>query len=134
MLRIAIAAVLLAHGLGHSMGLLQLFKVATVNPAWHGESWLVTGVAGITVTQVVGALLWTAAMVGFVALAAAVMGWLPVAWFTPLAIFSSVVSLLGLALFPTAFPVVSTIGALIVDLAVLAAAVWYHWLPTDLAA
>jgi hypothetical protein len=27
-----------AHGIGHGMGLLQLFKVATVNPQWHGDS------------------------------------------------------------------------------------------------
>jgi hypothetical protein len=133
MLKIVIALVLLAHGIGHSMGLLQMFKVATVNPEWRGDSWILTA-AGTTVTQVVGAVLWTAAIVGFAALAAAVMGWLPTSWFAPLAIGSATVSLLGLVLFPAAFPVMSTVGALVVDLAVLVAVVGYHWLPSDLAA
>jgi hypothetical protein len=38
MLKIVIALVLLAHGIGHSMGLVQLFKVATVH-------WLPTDLA-----------------------------------------------------------------------------------------
>jgi hypothetical protein len=46
MLKLVAAVVLLAHGIGHSLGLLQLFKVATVNPEWHGDSWLLTGLAG----------------------------------------------------------------------------------------
>ncbi|HEX7472288.1 MAG TPA: hypothetical protein VF323_04345, partial [Candidatus Limnocylindrales bacterium] len=134
MLKIVIALVLLAHGIGHSMGLVQLFKVATVNPEWRGDSWLLTGTAGTTATQVVGGLLWTAAIVGFAALAAAVVGWLPTSTFAPLAIGSAAVSLMGLLFFPVAFPTFSTIGALAVDLAVVVATVWYHWLPTDLAA
>jgi hypothetical protein len=131
MLKIVIALVLLAHGIGHSMGLLQLFKVATVNPQWHGDSWILTGPAGTTVTQVVGGLLWTGAIVGFAALAVTVLGWLPASWFPPLAVGSAVVSLAGLLLFPIAFPTFSTLGALAVDVAVLVAAVWYHWVPAD---
>ena len=134
MLKLVVATVLLAHGIGHSMGLLQIFKVATVNPGWHGDSWLLTQAAGPTATQVVGGLLWTAAIVGFAALAVAVMGWLPAAWFVPLAIGSSIVSLLSLLFFPVAFPTFSTIGALGVDLAVLLAVVWFHWMPADIAA
>jgi hypothetical protein len=133
-LKIIIALVLVGHGIGHSMGLVQMFKVATVNPAWHGDSWLLSGVAGPTFTQVVGATLWTVAMVGFVALGAVVLGWLPATWWTPLAIVASVASLAGLLLFPIAFPTFSTIGALVVDLAVLVAVLWYHWTPSDLTA
>jgi len=39
-------------------------------------------------------------MIGFAALAAVVIGWLPVSWFVPLAVGSAVVSLIGLILFP----------------------------------
>jgi hypothetical protein len=131
MFKIVIALVLLAHGIGHSMGLLQLFKVATVNPQWHGDSWILTGPAGTTVTQVVGGLVWTAAIVGFAALAATVLGWLPASWFPPLAVGSPVVSLAGLLLFPIAFPTFSTLGALVVDVVVLVAAIWYLWVPAD---
>lgn len=131
MFKIVIALVLLAHGIGHSMGLLGIFKVATVNPSWNGDSWLLTGAVGTTVTQAVGVVLWVAAIVGFAALAASVMGWLPGTWFQPLAIGSSLVSLAGLLLFPVAFPTFSTIGALAIDVAVLAATLWYGWVPED---
>jgi hypothetical protein len=131
MFKVVIAIVLLAHGIGHSLGLLQMLKVATVNPEWHGDSWLLTGPVGITATHLVGGVLWTAAIVGFAALAATVIGWLPAAWFPPLAIGSAAVSLVGVLLFPVAFPVTSTIGAVVIDVAVLGAAVWLRWLPTD---
>jgi hypothetical protein len=131
MLKVVIALVLLAHGIGHSMGLLGIFKFATVNPSWNGDSWLLTGALGTTVTQAIGAVLWAAAIIGFGALAASIMGWLPMAWFQPLAIGSSVLSLAGLLLFPVAFPTFSTIGALVIDVAVLAATTWYGWLPED---
>jgi hypothetical protein len=59
------------------------------------------------------------------------MGWLPADWFDPLAIGSAVVSLLALLLFPIAFPPLSAIGALVVDVAVLAATVWFGWRPDE---
>jgi hypothetical protein len=129
MIKFVIALVLLGHGIGHSMGLLQILKVASVNPQWNGDSWLLTGTLGTTATQAVGGVVWTAAIIGFAALAGSVVGWLPAAWFQPLAVGSSVVSLAGLLLFPIAFPAFSTIGALLMDLAVLVATIWYGWLP-----
>ena len=134
MLKIIIALVLLGHGIGHSMGLLQTFKVARVNPAWDGQSWILSGVAGPTVTQLVGIVVWSAALIGFIVLAGVVMGWLPLAWWVPLAVLSAVASLIGVLLFPTAFPTISTIGAVAVDLAVLVAVTWASWSPTDLPA
>ena len=131
-LKIVLALVLLGHGIGHSMGILQVFKVATVNPAWDGRSWLLSRVAGKTLTRVVGVALWAVALIGFVILAAVVIGWLPETWWGPLAIVSSVASLAGLALFPTAFPTFSSVGALVVDLAVLASVLWTDWVPSDL--
>ena len=134
MVRILIALVLFAHGIGHSLGMLQVFKVATVNPEWNGDSWLLTGFLGTTASQVVGIVTWSIAMVGFILAAAVVMGWLPVAWFGPIAATSSVASLLGIVLFPFAFPTFSTIGAVVVDVATLVAVVWLHWVPSDAAA
>ena len=133
MLKLVIAMILFAHGIGHSMGLLQVFKVATVNPAWQGDSWLLTGVAGPTATQAVGAVLWSAAIIGFVALGAVVMGWLPETLWTPLAVAAVIASLAGLVLFPAAFPTFSSIGAFVVNAAVLGAVLWFHWVPSDLA-
>ena len=134
MLKLVIALVLLGHGIGHSMGPLKVFNLATVNPAWHGDSWLLTGLAGSTITQWFGVAVWVASLVGFTALAFVVVGWLPEAWWMPLAVGSSVTSLLGILLFPVAFPTFSTIGAIAVDAAVLAAVLWLHWSPGDLTA
>ena len=131
---IIVALVLLAHGIGHSMGILQALKVVIINPAWDGRSWLISGVAGRTLTQAIGVVLWAVALIGFVVLAGVVVGWLPEAWWGPLAIVSSIASLAGLALFPTAFPTFSSVGALVVDLAVLASVLWFDWVPSDLEA
>jgi hypothetical protein len=133
MLKFVIGLVLIGHGIGHSMGILGLFKVAQVNPAWQGDSWALTNVAGDTVTQLIGAVLWCVALVGFIILGLVVIGWLPAGWWLPVAIVSSIASLLGVVLFPIAFPTISTIGAVVVDLAVLYA-VWSGWVPSDLPA
>jgi hypothetical protein len=133
MLKIVIALVLVAHGIGHSMGILGAFKVATVNPAWQGDSWILGDLVP-SASQTIGTALWALALVGFVMLGAIVMGWLPAAWWLPLAIASSVASLLGVLLFPIAFPAFSTLGAVAVDLAVLVATLWYGWTPSDLTA
>ena len=134
MLRYLIALVLLAHGIGHSIGIMQTLRLTTVNPGWNGDSWLLTGVAGSTVTNAVGIALWTAAMLGFVLAAGVVVGWLPEDWWRPLAIGPSLCSLAGILLFPAAFPTFSTIGALVVDVVVLGAVLWSQWMPSDLAA
>jgi hypothetical protein len=128
-MKFVIAAVLFAHGIGHVMGPLQVFKVAVINPAWAGDSWLLTGVGGQTLGQAIGIVLWMTALVGFVSAAAVVMGWLPVTWWVPLAVVSSIASLAAIGLFPTAFPTFSTIGAVVVDIATLLAVLGLHWVP-----
>ena len=133
MLKIVLALILFAHGIGHSLGLLQLFRIATVNPEWHGDSWLLAGPVGTTVAQAVGVVCWTVAIVGFGALAGLVVGWLPASWWAPLALGSALASIAGLALFPVAFPPMSSVAALVVDLAVLAAVSVVHWTPEQLA-
>jgi hypothetical protein len=133
MFKIAVAVVLLAHGIGHSMGLLQVFKVASVNPNWHGDSWILSGLVGTTATQSTGIVLWTLAIVGFVGAAGAVVGWAPASWWQPLAIVSTIASIAGLLLFPIAFPAFSTVGAFVVDAAVLVSVLWSGWTPEDLA-
>ncbi len=132
MVKLVVALVLLAHGIGHSMGILKVFNLATVNPAWQGDSWILSGFAGASVTNAVGVAIWTASIAGFAALGGVVMGWLPASWWEPLALGSAIVSLAGLVLFPIAFPAFSTIGALVVDVGVLAAVLWFHWVPADL--
>jgi hypothetical protein len=131
MVRIVIALVLAAHGIGHIMGVVQAVHVTTVNPSWDGRSWLLSDTAGATLTEAIGVVLWSMALVGFVVLAGVVMGWLPEGWWAPMALVASVASIAGIVLFPTAFPTVSTLGALAVDIVVLAATFWWHWVPAD---
>jgi hypothetical protein len=133
MIKIIVALILFAHGVGHVMGPLRVFNLATINPQWQGDSWLLGGL-GVGVTNVIGVVLWLSALIGFTALAAVVVGWLPAEWWTPLAVGSSLVSLAGVLLFPLAFPTFSTVGAVAVDLVVLASVVWLHWSPDELAA
>ena len=133
MTKLVVAGVLLAHGIGHILGPLQVLKVAVVNPQWSGDSWLLSGMAGTTISNFVGVVLWSLALAGFAALAGVVVGWVPAAWWQPIAIASALLSLLGLVLFPTAFPTFSTLGALAVDVAVLASVLWFHWSPDSLA-
>jgi len=133
MFKIVVALILFAHGIGHIMGPLKVFNLATINPQWQGDSWLLGGL-GVGLTNVIGVGLWLSALVGFSALAAVVMGWLPGEWWAPLAVFSSLASLAGVLLFPVAFPTFSTIGAVVVDAVVLASVVWFHWTPAELAA
>ena len=134
MIKIVIAVVLLAHGIGHVLGPLQVLKVTQVNPTWAGDSWLLTGVAGQTMSNIIGLVLWIGALVGFVAAAAVVMGWLPASWWVPLAVGSSIASLVAIALFPTAFPTTSTVGAAVVDVGVLVAVIGLKWTPAALPA
>src|SRR5262245_31958662 len=134
MLRYLIALVLVSHGIGHSIGILQTLRLATINPTWNGDSWLLSGVAGNALANAVWIVLWTASLVGFVLAGGVVLGWLPADWWRPLAVGSSLCSLVGILLFPLAFPTTSTIGALVVDLAVLGAVLWADWTPADLAA
>jgi len=124
-----VALVLFAHGIGHSMGIVQATNLATINPQWQGDSWLLSGFLGPTPTRVVGVALWAVALVGFCGLAAMVVGWLPAAWFAPVAVVSAAASILGIVLFPIAFPTTGTVGALIVDVAVLAAVSVWRWQP-----
>ena len=131
MIKLLIGGVLLAHGIGHSLGPLQVFRVATVNPQWHGDSWLLTGSLGTSVAQGIGIVLWALSIVGFAALAGVVVGWLPASWWEPLAIGSAAVSLLSIALFPMAFPSFSTLAAVAVDVALLGAVLVAHWTPSD---
>jgi len=124
-----VAVIVFAHGIGHSMGILQAVNLATINPEWHGDSWLLTGPLGATPARAIGVALWSVALLGFCAAAAAVVGWLPSAWFGPLAVVAAVASIVGVACFPVAFPTFSTLGALVIDVAVILAIVIWHWQP-----
>lgn len=130
-IRIVVGIGLLVHGLGHSLGFFPAFGMAGSVENWTDHSWLLTGIIGETAARLIGVLLWTAAAVMAVMASLAVFGWLvPQAWFRDLAVWSSVISLAGLFLFPNAFPgLMNKAGAAGVDAALLVILLWKPWPP-----
>ena len=129
-LRILISVLLVAHGIGHGLGILPLFGV-TLTPTHSPNSWLLTPLLGAKISGIVESILFLGALLGFVGSGLALLGWLmPPSQWQPLAIGASIVSLIGLFLFPHALPTMfNTVSAIIVDIAVLAARLWLRWPP-----
>ena len=114
--RIAIALVLGAHGIGHVMGWMPAFGVTIEGVS--GRSWVLSDPLGEALTRIIATVLWVIPTVGFLAMA---YGWYAgLAWWEPVALVAAIVSLVAIALFPDALPLMSRIGALAVDVVVLA--------------
>lgn len=130
-LRVIAGIVILAHGIGHCMPYFPALGINGDNENWNNHSWLLSRILGESVSKYIGLALWTAAMVGFILASLAVFNWLvPQAWFRDLAVWSSVLSLVTLFLYPTAFAAFfNKIGAVGVNLALLYALVWGSWPP-----
>jgi hypothetical protein len=130
-LRFIIAAVLLIHGIGHTMAIFPAMG-ASPSEGWNTHSWLLSGLIGDTLSRVLCVALYLAAFVGFVGAALALLGWVvPHEWWRTLAIVSSVISLLALALFLNALAAFfNKLGAIAVDVAVLVALLVLNW-PTE---
>lgn len=126
MLRMLVFLVLVAHGIGHSIGVAGGWG----NNAWggSGESWLLSPVLGRSVGTLEG-LIWLIPAIGFVAAGAALLAGID-AW-RGLALASSVVSLMAIALFPQQLPSFSTVAAVVVDLAVVIGLTVLQWPSAD---
>jgi hypothetical protein len=120
--RILIGAVIAAHGVGH-----VFFLVPTVGLAqWGGltgRSWLLSGRIPEMAVKIAGAVLWLLAIVGFVA--AGVGVWSQQEWWRDVAVASSAVSLLAVALF--AQPGQQFLSAGVMDVIILVALLVFHW-------
>jgi hypothetical protein len=97
---------------------------------WSSHSWLLTNLLGETVSRILCAVLYLAALIGFAAAALALLGWgvSHDGWRT-LAIVSAVVSLAALLLFWNAliflFP--HKVGALAINAATLVCLLLLNW-------
>jgi len=123
--RLAIAGIVGAHGIGHVMGWLPALGVARIEGA-SIRSWLLTDLVGDSLSRAVCGVVWLAPTVGFIVAAGGLFG--DQTWWRPVAMASAVVSFLAIALFWEALPVFSRIGAVAVNLAVVAA-VATQWSP-----
>ena len=128
-LRTLIVVVLLAHGIGHVLGILPAFG-RRLSQTHSSQSWLLTSIMGDSFTSGLGIVLWSAGLVWFAAAAMGLAGWLlPYQWWERFAVTGALVSLLTLVLFwnglPFLFP--NKIGAIAVDITVLASLLWLRW-------
>jgi hypothetical protein len=123
MLRMVLAAVVFAHGVGHVLFLGPALRVVD----WADQSsrsWLLGATLGDGVTRAIASVVWAAAIVLFVA---GVAGYLTdAAWWRTATIVASVVSLVGIVLFWDGLAMPSAVFALIVDLGILAALLIAH--------
>jgi hypothetical protein len=117
MLRIIVALVLIAHGLGHSMGVLAAWT--PIPSGLTNRPWLFSG--GVLLDSGTGrvwSLIWLAALlvttVGGVGLL------LQQDWWRTVAVAGAVLSLVAIVPWLAAMPPVSAFGAVAVDLLVLA--------------
>lgn len=119
-LRIVLAIVVGAHGIGHILFLMPL--ISSTNWGQAAQSWLL-GDGGWA--NGLGVLIWFAALVGFLAAAFGIFR--ETAWWQTVVIVSAAVSTLGLILFwsrPVTSPAVS---ALVFNLLILVSLLVFHW-------
>ena len=125
-IRIIIVFVIAAHGIGHVMGVMSPLGIEIQGGS--GDSWALSRF-GSGVTSVAEIILWLIPTIGFVI--AAIGLWNGAEWFRTVAVFSAVASLLAIGIFPAQLPTFSMIGAVAVDVALLAAILVFGWPTTE---
>ena len=131
-LRALVAVVQFIHRIGHVMGVLPALKLVSVE-GWNSRSWLLTPILGETISRILSIILFLIALIGFVASALALLGWVvPHDWWRTLAVVSAVISIVTIVLFWNAFVAFfpNKVGALGVDIAVLVCLLVLNW-PTE---
>src|SRR5690242_751745 len=117
MVRIIVALVLIAHGLGHSMGVLAAWT--TIPSGLTNRPWLFsTGVLMDSTMGRVWSVLWLAALL--VTTAGGVGLLLHQDWWRTVAVAGAILSLVAIAPWLAAMPPFSAFGAVAVDILVLA--------------
>jgi hypothetical protein len=128
-IKILIALTVFAHGVGHVLFLVPALGIAT----WAGQtgdSWLLTGTFGPTMTRAIAAIVWAAAIVLFVG---GVAGFLTGAeWWRAVTLAGAVVSAVGIAAMWGGIAMSSALFALGFDAVIVVALVWAHWPAVDL--
>ena len=128
--RIALAVVVLAHGVGHVLFLGPVVGLG----AWAGQtghSWVLTGALGDGAARAVAALLWSAVIVLFTA---GVAGFLAGAdWWRAATIAAAGMSIAGIVLFWDGVAATNAIFALVTDAVILAGLLVANWPSTELA-
>jgi hypothetical protein len=130
LVRIGLALVVFAHGVGH---LLFLGPVVGLG-RWAdqtGDSWILTGAIGEPATRAIATVLWSAVIVLFVAGVAGFLG--TTEWWRTAIVLGAGLSILGIVLFWGGIASSSAVFALIADVVILGALLIAHWPSTQLA-
>lgn len=122
--KLVIGGVIGAHGVGHVLGWMPALGIARFQ-GLSSHSWLLSGLVGEDVAKLGAGVLFVLPTVGFVAAAAGLLTGQP--WWRQVAVGSAVVSLACTALYPQAYSTSSTVGALVVNAAVLYAILVANW-------
>jgi hypothetical protein len=111
------------------MGIIPAVRLVDVK-GWSSHSWLLTPLLGEAASRIISAILFLAAMLGFLAAALALMGWLvPHDSWRSLAVVSAAISLVAVVLFWNAFVslIPNKVGAIVVDVATLVCLLVLNW-------
>lgn len=134
-IKTVIAGLLFLHGIAHlgALAALHVNRAGGNTDGWlAARSWLSPSLAPDAATIVASAF-WVLSAMGFVAAALSFWGLLiPGELWRQLALASSVVSAIGIALFLGTWPAFNTTAALGVNIGVLVALVGLHWPPIGL--
>jgi len=124
LVKVAVAGVLGAHGVGHALGWMPALGLARFEGVSSG-SWLLSGAAGEGAARVMAIGLFAVPTAGFIVAAIGLLLGQP--WWRPVAVASAATSLAASALYPQALPLSSTIGSVVVNVVVLAAILVAGW-------
>jgi hypothetical protein len=124
LVKVVVAGVLGAHGVGHVMGWMPALGLAHFDGV-SGSSWLLTGTLGDGATRLLAVGLFAVPTVGFVAAAVGLLLGQP--WWRPLAVASAGVSLAATAIYPQALPTGSAVGSVAINVIVLCGVLVADW-------
>ena len=122
--KVVVAGVLGAHGVGHVMGWMPVLGLARLEGV-SSASWLMSGSAGEGLARVMAVGLFAVPTVGFIAAAVGLLLGQP--WWRSVAVASAATSLAASALYPQALPLGSTIGSVAVNVVVLYGILVAQW-------
>jgi hypothetical protein len=129
--QIVFGVVLIAHGIGHTLGVMPLFL--KVPESWNTRSWLLSGRLDERAVTTIAVVLWLVCTVGFVLAGLGILDLIvPTTWWRPLAVGFSALSLVTLGLYWQGFPVLipNKVGAIAVDVVLIVGIVFASW-PTE---
>jgi len=124
MLRTIIALVIGAHGVGHLIGVVGGLRPGGMSWGGSGDSWLLSSALG-RFTGAAEGILYAIPTIGWLTAAVLLFG-SNEAW-RPIAIGSSIASLVAIGLFPNQLQLGSAVGAVAVNLAALIGLLLLDW-------